>query len=138
MVLESAQGFESAVAGLSTSPQIDENYFIVAGDQPGDGAVIARGREKAVDVWRIDTTEPSGWYRLQTNYDHWHAVPTADDRRHPGYKYMNALGRAHVTPQSMWGVITTYPVFNAHTDYSLISVPSQGTYNSTIWMGGSH
>ena len=31
-----------------------------------------------------------------------------------------------------------YPVFNAHTDYSLISVPSQGSYNSTIWMGGSH
>ena len=35
----------------------------------------------------------------------------------------------------IWGVITAFPVFNDHTDYSLISIPSQGIYNSTVWLG---
>jgi len=138
MVLESARDFESAVTGLSKTPQIDENYFIVAGTKRAEGAVIARGREKAADVWRLDPSEPTGWYRLQTNYDHWDPVPTADDRRHPGYKLMNDLTAARVAPASMWGVITTYPVFNSHTDFSLVSVPSLGLYNATTWMGGAH
>ena len=135
---QTSGGFEEAVRQLSATPQIDENYFIVAGSQAGEGAVIARGREKAVDVWRLDPSAANGWYRLQTNYDHWNPVPTADDRRHPGYKLMDAMGPKGVSPAAMWGVITTWPVFNGHTDFSLVAVPAAALYNSTVWMGGSH
>ena len=45
-VLETARDYPSAVAGLSSTPQIDENYFIVAGSSAGQGAVISRGRDK--------------------------------------------------------------------------------------------
>ena len=132
-------GFDAAVTALTKTPQIDENYFILAGANAGEGAVVTRGREKAEDVWKIDTTKPTGWYRLQTNYDHWDVPPVADDRRHPGYALMAKMGKAHVSPEAMWGeVITKFPLFNGHTDYTMIAVPKTGLYNSTVWMGGEH
>ena len=48
---------------------------------------------------------------------------------------MNALGQKGVSPAGLWSVINKFPVFNDHTDYSLISVPSAGLYNSTVWLG---
>ena len=39
----------------------------------------------AVDVWRLDPPhgENPPWWLVETNYDHWKAVPKADDRRDP-------------------------------------------------------
>jgi N-acylethanolamine-hydrolysing acid amidase len=135
IVLEATNDFEEAVHQLSTNAQVNENYFIVAGSSAGQGAIITRGREKADDVWRIDSSKPAGWYRLQTNYDHWNPPPKADDRRTPGYALMNAMTPQGLTTSAMWSVITTFPVFNMHTDYSLIAVPARALYNSTVWMG---
>lgn len=104
-VLETATSYDDAVDALSRSPQIDESYFIVAGAVAEQGAVIARGREKAVDVWRLNSSEPDGWFRLQTNYDRWQPVPSADDRRTPGVASMRALGGPDgVTSARMWEV----------------------------------
>lgn len=134
-VLETKADFESAVQALATTPQIDDNYFIVAGAGNAEGAVIARAREKAVDIWRLKPSEPNGWYRLQTNYDHWQPVPEADNRRDPGNAMMRAMGPAGVSTAAMWKVITTWPVFNHNTDVSLISVPGEGLFNTSVWMG---
>jgi len=130
----SAATYTEAVAALSSTPLVDENYYIIAGASTGEGAVIARGREKAVDVWPLNSSEPDGWFRLQTNYDHWEPVPLADNRRGPGVAAMKALGPAAVSLAAMWGVITSPPVFNGHTDYSGLFEPAVGTYNSTVWM----
>ena len=97
--------FTCAVAHLSSPPLIDENYYIVAGTKAGQGAVIARGREQADDVWRLDDTQADGWFRLQTNYDHWNPVPTADDRRTPGKESMRAMGRPGLSSQALWKVL---------------------------------
>jgi len=133
-VLETATSYDDAVDALSRSPQIDESYFIVAGASAEQGAVIARGREKAVDVWRLNSSEPDGWFRLQTNYDRWRPVPSADDRRTPGVASMRTLGGPDgVTSASMWGVITRFPVFNHHTDITVFMSPSSGVYNATVW-----
>ena len=35
-------------------------------------------------MWSLDPAAADGWFRLETNYDHWNPVPTADDRRTPG------------------------------------------------------
>ena len=52
---------------------------------------------------------------------------------------MAKMGKAHVSPEAMWGeVITQFPLFNGHTDYTMIAVPKTGLYNSTVWMGGEH
>ena len=118
-----------------SSFSVDENFFIVAGAGPKEGAVIAREREKAIDVWRLATgTEADGWFRLQTNYDHWNPTPTSDDRRAPGIAHMEAMGQAGLSADAMWGVIETWPTWNEHTDYSLVAIPADGHYNSTVWM----
>ena len=85
---ENSTSFAAVVAGLSSHQQVDQNYFIVGGTRSGEGAVISRGRAKADDVWYLGknaTSSHDGWYRLQTNYDHWNPTPKADDRRTPGY-----------------------------------------------------
>ena len=42
-VLEHEATYDGAVASLQTTPQIDENYFIVSGAAAAQGVVIARG-----------------------------------------------------------------------------------------------
>ena len=135
-VVEECTDYDCAVRQLSAGQLIDENYYIVAGTQPGEGCVISRDRTKAADVWRLDAgnaSDPSGWYRLQTNYDHWEPVPTADDRRTPGYAMMDYLTQQGVTLPSLLAVLTTPPVFNDHTDYTALLDPAAGLYNSSLW-----
>jgi hypothetical protein len=86
-------------------------------------------------VWRLAPDQPDGWFRLQTNYDHWQPVPAADDRRTPGVASMRAIGQAGLGTASLWGAITRFPVFNHHTDYSGVYVPARAMYNSSVWMG---
>ena len=135
-VVEECADYACAVEKLSKGQLIDENYYIVAGTQPGEGAVIARDRTKAADVWSLDAgnaSDPSGWYRLQTNYDHWQPVPKADDRRTPGYAMMDYLGQKRATLPNLLTVLTTPPVFNDHTDYTALLDPTIGYYNSSLW-----
>ncbi len=130
-----AESFDGAVGLLCTSPLIDENYYIVAGTKPGEGAVVTRGRERAVDVERLDPSKPDGWFLLQTNYDHWRPVPSADDRRAPGKAHMRAIGPAAIDAQRMYGVMLAFPTFNLHTDYTATLQPATGLYNGTVWLG---
>ena len=118
---------------LSTGSLIDQNYYIVGGVSKGEGAVIARGRNKAVDVWRLNE---SSWYRLETNYDHWNPVPKADDRRSPGQKNMTAMGQNGIGPSGEGiykHVMVQWPTFNHHTDYTGIFSAAKGVYSSNIW-----
>jgi hypothetical protein len=48
---------------------IDEIYYTVGGSRAGEGAVLARSRNGTADLWRLNVSEPDGWYRLETNYD---------------------------------------------------------------------
>ena len=94
---------------------------------------MARDRNTVADAWYIKDT-PSRWFALETNYDHWLPVPTADDRRTPGNAHMDTLGQAGVDAAGMLGVMKQWPTFNHHTDYTLIANPANGIYNGTAWM----
>ena len=61
--------------------------------------------------------------------------PVADDRRTPGVAMMKALGAGGVNVSSTWDVIKAFPVFNPHTDYSVVMVPATGYYSGIVWMG---
>ena len=52
---------------------------------------------------------------MQTNYDHWDPVPTADDRRHPAIKLMDEMGQKSLSEGGMWRVIRTWPVSAAYS-----------------------
>ena len=130
--------FQAVVDGLSTRAQIDQNYFIVGGAKAGEGAVVSRDRAKAADVWylgRNKTSSNDGWYRLQTNYDHWNPVPKADDRRTPGNAHMDQMGQSFTDLNTLFkDVVHVWPTFNHHTDYTVMMSASDNSYESTVWM----
>ena len=130
--LELATDFASAVAGLGAAALVNEIYYVVGGVQAGEGVVMARDRNTVADAWYIKDT-PSRWFALETNYDHWLPVPTADDRRTPGNANMAALGQANVGIPGVTGVMSTWPTFNHHTDYTGVFAAFNGTYESHIW-----
>lgn len=140
MVLQdvNSTSFQHVVDGLSSGDQIDENYFIVGGAHPGEGAVISRDRNEVRDVWYLGknaSKKDGSWYRLQTNYDHWNPVPKADDRRTPGYTNMNKMGQDHTNIQNLFtDVMHVWPTFNHHTDYTVMMSAQDGTYNSMVWI----
>ena len=132
-----ADTFANAVKLLSTGHQIDMNYFIVGGTKTGEGAVISRDRNKAADVWYMNNSNPvNGWWRLETNYDHWDPVPKADDRRTPGNANVAKMGQAGIGTDGSGlfkGVMTLWPTFNHHTDYTGIFSAAHDVYTSTVW-----
>ena len=136
VVFESETNFEDAVKAFSDAPLVDPVYYIIGGATSGQGAVITRLRSRAADVWRLTdvTKDPDGWFRLQTNYDHWKSVPAYDDRRDPGIANMKALGQNNVTKDGMWSVLLTWPTFNDHTDYSSVMIPADGTFDTAVWV----
>eukprot|EP01062_Namystynia_karyoxenos_P062070 TRINITY_DN549_c0_g2_i1.p1 TRINITY_DN549_c0_g2~~TRINITY_DN549_c0_g2_i1.p1 ORF type:complete len:458 (+),score=151.91 TRINITY_DN549_c0_g2_i1:79-1374(+) len=135
-VMETAVNYEDALQRFASGWLVDPIYYIVSGPSKGQGAIVARGREKAVDIWSLDDADADGWWRLQTNYDHWMPVPKADDRRTPGNNMMRALGGPQgVSADSVRGVLLQWPLFNYHTDHTAVFVVADGTYNTTVWMG---
>merc|ERR1711988_967766 len=71
-------------------------YLVVGGAKSYQGTVITRWPHRA-DIWSMDDTADDGWYRLQTNYDHWKPAPALDDRRTPGHAHMDAVGQDDMT-----------------------------------------
>lgn len=74
-VLETAGTYDEAVLLLGKQGLVDEVYYAVAGSQSGQGAVVTRGRDRTVDVWRLGASSSAEWFRVETNYDHWQPVP---------------------------------------------------------------
>jgi len=129
-VLTNENDFAAAIDNLSNDALIADVYYIVAGVNPGEGAVISRNRLNATDVWRLDS--PSRWFEVETNYDHWKQPPWFDDRIDPADKAMNAMGQPNLTLEGMLQVLSTKPVMNLQTTYSILACPGDGTYKSWL------
>ena len=114
--------FRTAVDKLSTTPLITPSYIIVAGTGSSDGVVITRDRESAIDQSFINL-DAGAWYILETNYDHWKAPPKSDNRRDPGIKHMNMIGRNGINATTLYTVLSTDPVLNSDTVYTTIMSP---------------
>lgn len=149
--LETATTFDEALHGVSTGTLVDDVYYIVGGSNANEGAIVARDRNSVADTWKLDArgdrtadtttpSDPDGWFRLETNYDRLQPVPKADDRRTPGVAHMRTLGQGGVAaqkPAGLWSVITQWPTFNHHTDYSAVMCAATGTYQSFWWDDGT-
>lgn len=64
-VLEQETYFGRALQRLATTRLASVAYLIIAGTRRGEGAVVTRDRERAVDVWMLN--EPERWYLVETN-----------------------------------------------------------------------
>jgi len=137
---EEATDFDAAVKALSTSPLINDAFYIVGGTKSGEGVVIARDRNKPHESWYLNESkaEGNGFFQIETNYDHDKPVPKADDRRTNATLHMKAMGRSNVGMGSMTKIMETWPTFNHHTDYTGVFAPFNGTYTSGYWMRDSN
>ena len=111
--------FESAVDILAYTPLIAPCYLIIGGVGPTEAAVITRDRIASLDIWRLNPID-GRWFLVATNYDHWTSPPSGDDRRDPAIRGMNKTGRADLGVGSLFSVLSTPPVLNNATTYTVI------------------
>ncbi|KAM9859076.1 N-acylethanolamine-hydrolyzing acid amidase-like [Aulostomus maculatus] len=115
--LENAENFQDAVIRLSKIPIITGVYYIVGGVRAGEGAVITRDRMGPTDIWPLDPVN-GGWFRVETNFDHWLPPPARDHRRDAANKALNATGQDHINMDTFYQVLSLYPVCNGITIYT--------------------
>ena len=118
-IADKEMDFESAVTFLADTPLIAPTYIIIGGTKPHEGVVITRDRTAARDLWRLDA-EHGRWYLVETNYDHWQPPPADDNRRDPAIKAMNETTRAGLNATSLFKVMSTPPVLNNGTTYTVV------------------
>ncbi|XP_006784890.1 N-acylethanolamine-hydrolyzing acid amidase-like [Neolamprologus brichardi] len=117
--LEEAEDFQDAVMRLSKVPIITGVYYIVGGVRAGEGVVITRDREGPADIWPLETAK-GGWFRVETNFDHWLPPPAKDHRREAANKALNATGQAHINMNTLYQVLSLNPVCNGITVYTTV------------------
>ncbi|XP_023686399.1 acid ceramidase [Paramormyrops kingsleyae] len=124
-VLENATSYEEAKKLLSQTKLLAPAYFILGGNQTGQGCVITRSRTLSLDIWELDHSL-GRWYVLETNYDHWKEPLFVDDRRTPAMKCMNQTTQANISPKTLYDVLSTKPVLNKLTTYTTLMDVSTG------------
>jgi len=117
-------------------------YIIVSGAQYGQGAIVTREREYALDVWPLlfnspsdDGTvqaDPAAWYRVQTNYDRWNVDPVWDRRRVPAEAALEALGQDTLSLAALFTILSTPPMFNSQTVYTCLMSADLNTITTLI------
>ncbi|XP_066241232.1 N-acylethanolamine-hydrolyzing acid amidase [Saccopteryx leptura] len=117
--LSESENFEAAVNKLAKTPLIADVYYIVGGMSSREGVVITRSRSGPVDIWPLDPLN-GAWFRVETNYDHWKPAPEKDDRRTPAIKALNATGQANLSLQTLFQVLSVFPVYNNYTVYTTV------------------
>lgn len=131
-VLETATSFTAAAVDLSAKDLINEIYYIIGGRTSNEGAIISRGRTPS-ENGPIKTLNDTNWFVAQTNYDWWNPVPTADDRRTPLLANLKTLGVDGINATSVHDIMTKWPTFNHHTDYTGVFQAATGLYSSETW-----
>ncbi|XP_072318678.1 acid ceramidase [Eucyclogobius newberryi] len=130
-VLENATSYDDARKLLAQTKLLAPAYFILGGQQSGQGCIITRSRELSLDL--LDLNVKLGrWYVLQTNYDHWEEPFFLDDRRTPGMTCMNKTTQNNISIKTLYNVLSTKPVLNKLTTYTTLMRVSDGTLESYI------
>lgn len=130
-VLEKANSYEEAKTLLAQTRLLAPAYFILGGNQTGQGCIITRSRLLSIDILEIDV-KLGRWYVLETNYDHWKEPLFLDDRRTPAMKCMNQTTQTNITMKTMYDVLSTKPVLNKLTTYTTLMQVSEGSLESYI------
>mmetsp|Transcript_73726 Transcript_73726/g.203510 ORF Transcript_73726/g.203510 Transcript_73726/m.203510 type:complete len:415 (+) Transcript_73726:103-1347(+) len=143
-VMEQVADFETAVQQLAASNVMAPQYFIMAGPEPYQGAVITmdRGGEHlngTPPVRRVSSGPPvvkdgqsyEGWYVFQTN-DDMGGMPV--DLRTPTEQVRLRRSRQEmVSTDWVYDQLTTPPVFNDGTVFTTMYVPATGYHSTTVW-----
>lgn len=129
------QDFNGALNLLQQAPIIAPVYYILAGVNSGEGAVISRSLTKSYNLRTLqpnNASNPNGWWVLETNYDWWEKAPFYDQRREAAVKCVTEMGRNDISPGSLFDILSTKPVLNQLTTYSVLMSPQTGFYESYL------
>ncbi|GFN79455.1 acid ceramidase [Plakobranchus ocellatus] len=129
-VMENATSFAEAQIKLQKTVMLAPAYFILGGTKPGQASVITRSREAAVDTWPMRNA--SGWYILETNYDHWEAPLFLDDRRTPAHQCMDKMTQQNVGFGGLFNVLSSEPMLNKLTTYTALMQVDNGALETYI------
>jgi len=132
-VLNKAQNYSEALQLLTSSPTIAPVYFILAGVNRNEGAIITKSAGGLVNVTKLGENSlfPS-WFLVETNYDPWVQVPKSDDRRGAAIRSLVSIGQANITLQHIQEVLSAVPVFNRDTTYTTVMQTSSSHYSTII------
>lgn len=64
-VLDKESNYQSALKRLQEERLASVSYLVIAGTKEGEGAVVTRDRERAVDVWELNDSDR--WFLVETN-----------------------------------------------------------------------
>uniref|UniRef100_A0A674BT86 Acid ceramidase n=1 Tax=Salmo trutta TaxID=8032 RepID=A0A674BT86_SALTR len=131
-VLENATSYEEAKNLLAQTKLLAPAYFILGGNQTGQGCVITRSRPHCFSTHCSLNPELGRWYVLETNYDHWKEPLFLDNRRTPAMKCMNQTMQANISLKTVYDVLSTKPVLNKLTTYTTLMDVNKGKLESYI------
>ncbi|KAM7328692.1 acid ceramidase isoform X2 [Alexandromys fortis] len=130
-VLENSTSYEEAKNTLIKTKIMAPAYFILGGNQSGEGCVITRERREALDVYELDPKH-GRWYVVQTNYDRWKNTLFIDDRRTPAKMCLNRTTQKNLSFATMYDVLSTKPVLNKLTVFTTLIDVTKGQFESYL------
>ncbi|KXJ13439.1 Acid ceramidase [Exaiptasia diaphana] len=130
-VLEHANSFSEAHDMLANTEVLAPVYYILGGNKSGEGVVVTRDRTKNLQENRMDPAKGK-WFVLQTNYDFWKPPLLIDDRRTPGTFCMNKVGQSEIGFKGLYNVLSSQPVLNKLTTYTVLMQVNSGELVSYI------
>ncbi|CAG9314588.1 unnamed protein product [Blepharisma stoltei] len=128
--LETKQNFKEATEFLKNIPLIAGVYYIIAGSNRDEAAVITRNRHDVDDIWNFTKNK---WYLVQTNYDRWQNPPKEDDRLHPAQELLNIVGKNSIDEDYLLQILSTQPIKNEFTIHSTILDPLTGKITNIVY-----
>uniref|UniRef100_A0AC11C581 N-acylsphingosine amidohydrolase 1 n=1 Tax=Ovis aries TaxID=9940 RepID=A0AC11C581_SHEEP len=130
-VLENSTSYEEAKNILTNTKILAPAYFIVGGNQSGEGCVITRDRKQSLDVYELDPKQ-GRWYVVQTNYDRWKNPFFLDDRRTPAKMCLNRTTQENISFATIYDVLSTKPVLNKLTVYTVLIDVTKGQFETYL------
>ena len=119
-LFENCDSFECAHDMISKKQFLSGAYFILGGNQTGQGTVMVRNRTD-VQFERKLFDGDNDWFVLQTNYDVPEKDPLyLDDRQDPGERCMRAMGPNGVSLSGIYTVLSSKPTLNLTTVHTIL------------------
>ncbi|XP_004382838.1 acid ceramidase isoform X1 [Trichechus manatus latirostris] len=130
-VLENSTSYEETKNILTKTKILAPAYFILGGNQSGEGCVITRDRKVSLDVYELNPKQ-GRWYVIQTNYDRWRNPFFLDDRRTTTKICLNQTTQEKISLPTIYDVLSTKPVLNKLTIFTALMDVTRGQFETYL------
>lgn len=136
-IIQEVPDFDTAVERISSTKFAAPNYFVVAGREPYQGAVVSvdryAGGSPTSTVERLGE-DGDKWLIIQTNDDR--SQKPEDDRRYFAQFEAQYIGRSDLSMGKVMQMMQTPPMFNSLTLMTFASIPAANMFQSEIHSQG--